>query len=127
VNFQQQQPPEHFPFLTRLEQEHIHPLAKWCLSGMFAVGGYFWGLSHDKLPLVIYIALGFVVGLLFVGLLKHVTAFVLAAAVVLGLSGATYFLLQNDQAIKAHRTVTPRLPAADRPGWLEGLFNEVKP
>lgn len=119
-----QQQPEHFPFLTELESR-VHPLTKWCLAGMGTVGGYFWGIGQDRLPVVLCIALGLVGGLLFVGILKHFATFMLCAVIVLGLAVATFFLLQNDAALKLHKAA-PAAPAHVA-GWLDDLKKAVQP
>lgn len=125
-NLAQQPPQEHFPFLSELEQR-VHPLVNWCLAGMGLVGGYFWGIGQSRLPVVLCMALGLVGGLLLVGLLKHAATIALGAAIVLAVAGATFFLLQNDAALKAHGTAAAHDTAPAQPGWLEKLLNEVKP
>ena len=125
LNFNQQDQ-GHFPFLAELEGR-VHGLVPYALAGIGAVGGYFWGIGQEHLPVALCIGLGLICGLLLVGILRHLTAFLLGASIVVGLAAGTFFLLQNDAAMKTHGAASTRPAAPAHPGWLQLFLQEVLP
>jgi hypothetical protein len=122
LNYGQQQQPGLFPSLAELEGR-VHGIVPYALGGIGAVGGYFWGIEQQRLPVALCIGLGLVGGILLVAILRHLTEILLGAVIVIGASGAAYFLLKNDHALKAQ----PAQSAPARPGWLESVIKAVQP
>lgn len=105
-NFNQQQQPGPFPFLDEIEQR-VHPVTGYVLAAVGAVGGYFYGIDHRGWPVVVFVALGLILGLLAVPLLKHLTAFLIGAALVGAAAIGTFWLLRNDAGLKSGKQSPP--------------------
>ena len=126
MNFQQQQPGP-FPFLDEIEQR-VHPVTGYVLAGVGAVGGYFYGLEHDSLPVVLFVGLGLIGGLLAVVILKHLTIFLIGAALVAAATVGAYWLLGNQATLRQQHKApavqtAPASPAKSSPG---GLLNDLR-
>lgn len=130
LNYPQQQEPGMFPAIDELEQR-VHPIVPYVLAACGAVGGYFFGLDQERFPVVLYVALGLVVGLLFTVLLSKLTTLLIALAIVAAAAFGTFWLLGNDAALKHRRLapVTQAAPAGPAPasGLLDALRKAVQP
>jgi hypothetical protein len=104
-NPQQQQQPGMFPAIDVMETR-VHPVAPYVLGVCCGIGGYFYGVTQDAVPAVIFVAVGFVIGVLLVPLLLKLLSGALAAIIVIIAALLTFWLLQNDAALK-HRQGPP--------------------
>ena len=131
MQFNPQQPPGPFPFLDEIEQR-VHPVTGYVLAGVGAVGGYFYGLEHDGWPVVLFVGLGLIVGLLAIVLLKHLTAFLIGAALVAAATLGAWWLLGNDAALRSrHKAPAAQTAPASSPkpsprGLLDDLRKAVQ-
>lgn len=118
-NFNPQQKPPLFPVIDQLETR-VHGLAPYILAVCCAIGGYFWGASQDTVPVVLPVAVGFVLGLLLVPLLLKLLSGTLAALLIIAAALLTFWLLSNDAAIKRphHARQATEQVAPSAPGSL---------
>lgn len=122
-----QQPPGPFPFLDEIEQR-VHPVTGYVLAGVGAVGGFYYGLDHDRFPVVLFVGLGLIGGLLAVAILKHLTVFLIGAVLVAAATVGTYWLLGNQTTLRLqHKTAAVQTgqasPAKSSPG---GLLDDLR-
>ncbi len=120
----QQQQPGPFPFLDEIEQR-VHPVTGYVLGGVGAVGGYFYGLEHDGLPVVLFVGLGLIGGLLAVVLLKHLTAFLIGAALVAAATLGAWWLFGNEAALRGGHKAPAALSAPAKPSP-RGLLDDLR-
>ena len=126
----QQQQPGPFPFLDEIEQR-VHPVTGYALAGVGAVGMYFYGLEHDSLPLVVWVGLGLIGGLLAVVILKHLTVLLIGGALVAAATFGAWWLLGNEATIRGRHKApatqaAPASPADTSRGLLDDLRKAVR-
>lgn len=110
----QQQPPGMFPKLDEMKNS-VHPLTKYVLAAVGTIGGYMFGLSHDQLPLALFVGVGLVAGLLLVELIFHATGFLIGAFIVAVAALACWWLLNNEAALRQQRQTAPVQRTAPAP------------
>lgn len=125
MNFPQQQPPGPFPFLDEIEQR-VHPFTGYGLSAVGAVGGFFYGLDHPHLPLVVFVILGLLGGLLAVALLKHLVIFLIGLTLVIAAGVGSYWLLGSEASLRRSHTAptAQAAPAMSRPS--QSLLDDLR-
>ena len=129
-NFNPQQPPGMFPAIDELEQR-VHGIVPYVLGGVGGVGGYFWGIEQETLPVALCVGLGLVVGLLLVPLFLGGLSLLTGAALVAVAALGAFWLLNNDGRLK-HRQpaptqeTAPASPADASPGLLDDLRKAVR-
>jgi hypothetical protein len=105
-NFNPQQPPGMFPAVDELEQR-VHGVVPYVLGAVGGVGGYFWGIEQQTLPVALCVGLGLVVGLLLVPLFLGGISLLIGGALVAVAALGTFWLLNNDGALKHRRQPAP--------------------
>jgi len=122
MNFPQQQPPSMFPFLDEIEQR-VHPVTAFVLAAIGAVGGYFYGLTNPRFPLVIFIIVGLLGGLLAVVLIKHLVGFIIAATLVAIAGFGAFWLFNHQDTLRRERAnhAQQTEPAPKAHSWKDDL------
>ncbi len=125
----QQQDPGMFPAIKGLEQR-VHGVVPYVGGGVGVVGGYFWGVEQATLPVALCALIGLVVGLLIVPLFLGGLSLLAGAALVGGAVLGTFWLLNNDAALKHRQQPAPTqqtAPASKPHGLLDDLRKAVQP
>lgn len=125
--FNPQQPPGPIPALDEIEQR-AHEWTGPILGVVFAVGGFYFGLDHPRYPLVLFIGVGFIVGLLGVALLKHLATFVILAGLVIAAGFGTFWLFDHTTELRARHAApaAQTAPASTPKPSPRGLLDDLR-